>query len=130
MRATNGGGTTYADGNSIAYWSFRTQEPFTDDPLTPGTLARAVHITELRARIDAVRAAHGLPAYDWADPTLVVGSSAVLAQHLLDLRTALRQAYTASSRTPPAYTDPDLGVGTTIRVSHIAELRAAVVALE
>jgi M6 family metalloprotease-like protein len=131
VRATSGGGTTYADGSSIAYWSFRTREPFTDEPLTPGTRVRAIHITELRARIDELRAAHGLPAYNWADPTLVAGSSAVRAQHILDLRTALSQAWTASGRTPPlTFADPDLGAGTTIRQFHIVQLRLFVVTLE
>jgi hypothetical protein len=130
VRAINGVGTTYANGTSTAFWSFRTLGPFTDDPLTPGTFVKSVHITELRERIDALRAAHGLPAYNWADPNVVVGFSVVRAQHLLDLRTALAQAYIAAGMTPPAYMDPGLGAGTTIRTVHIAELRAAVAALQ
>jgi len=32
--------------------------------------------------------------------------------------------------TPPTYTDPLLGIGMTMKVDHIAELRAAVIAIE
>jgi hypothetical protein len=130
VRAINGVGTTYADGSSTAFWSFKTLGPFTDDPLTQGTLVKSLHVSQLRERIDALRAAHGLPAYNWADPNLAVGFSVVRAQHLLDLRTALAQAYIAAGRTPPSYTDPGLGAGLTIRTAHIAELRAAVAALQ
>lgn len=103
---------------------------FTDDPLTSSTFVKVVHITELRGRIDALRAAHALPAYNWTDPTLTLGSSMVRGQHILDLRTALSEAYAVAAVTPPAYTDPGLGVGTMIKGVHIAQLRSAVVALE
>jgi hypothetical protein len=69
---------------------------FHHEPLTPGTFVKAVHITELRVRIDALRAAHALPAYSWTDPTITAGSSVVRAQHILELRTALSEAYAAT----------------------------------
>jgi hypothetical protein len=40
------------------------------------------------------------------------------------------QAYAAPSRAAPGYTDPSLAAGTMIKKAHIAELRAAVIALE
>jgi Tol biopolymer transport system component len=103
---------------------------FTDDLLTSGTMVKVVHITELRTRIDALRVAHALPAYNWTDPTLTAGSSMVRAQHILDLRTALSEAYAAAAVTAPIYTDPGLGVGTRIKAVHIAQLRSAILALE
>ena len=40
----------------------RVTAPFTDDPIRPGvTPVRAVHFTELRARIDALRGGGGSP---------------------------------------------------------------------
>jgi hypothetical protein len=103
---------------------------FTDDPLVPGlTIVRAVHITELRARIDALRLLYALPAFAWSDQTMTSGATPVRAVHIADLRTALAAVYAAAGKTPPTYTDPSLA-GVTIRAAHVAELRAAVVALE
>jgi hypothetical protein len=128
-RAIVGGPDDY--GGSGAAWVFAAATPaFTDDPLTPNTFVKAVHVTELRVRIDALRAAHGLPAYGWTDPTITPQSTVVRAVHILDMRAALAAAYTAAGAVSPVYTDPGLGAGIPIRAVHIAELRAAVVALE
>jgi hypothetical protein len=103
---------------------------FTDDPLIAGTtVIKIVHITELRSRIDAVRAGVGLDAYPYSDPVLT-GTTTIRAVHILNLRTALAEAYVAATRTPPSYTDPGLSAGTTIKAAHIAELRAALLAIE
>jgi microcystin-dependent protein len=101
---------------------------FTDDPLTAGSSAiRAVHVTELRARIDAVRAGFALPPFDWTDPVLTAGTTGLKAQHILDMRTALLQAYANGGLVAPTFTDPALGAGTAIKAVHIAELRSAAV---
>ena len=43
--------------------------PYTDDPLTTSaSVIKAVRITELRSRIDAVRAPYGLGPYGYTDP--------------------------------------------------------------
>ena len=48
--------------------------PFTDDPIVPGvTPVRAVHFTELRARIDVLRRAAGLTPFNWTDAVLLPG---------------------------------------------------------
>jgi hypothetical protein len=104
--------------------------PLIDDPLIVGvTLIRAVHITELRARIDAQRVIFGLPVYAWSGSSVTRGAI-VSAQHILDLRLGLAQAYARAGRSVPAYTDPALGPGTSIKAVHLTELRAAIVALE
>jgi hypothetical protein len=104
---------------------------FTDDPLTSGvSVIRAVHITELRTRVATLRARYALSVFTWTYPTLTAGSTLVHAQDILDLRTALGQVYSAAVRTAPSYTDPGLAIGTTIRKEHVAELRAAVIAIE
>ena len=105
---------------------------FTDHPLRPGvTPVRAVHLLELRARTDRVRAGLGLPAFGWTDPVLTPGVTPVRRIHLTQLRTALEQAYRASGRPAPRYTDPAVRAGATvITAAHVMELRAAVVALE
>ena len=106
--------------------------PFTDDPIQPGvTPVRAVHFTELRVRVDALRAAAGLARFDWTDPVLRAGATPVRLAHLLELREALGAAYAAAGRAAPRWTDPaPTGGATPIRAAHLTELRAAVVGLE
>ena len=105
--------------------------PFTDPTLSAGSsVIRAIHITELRTRIDAIRVARALSPYEWTDSPLEQGSSVIRAVHITDLRTALAQAYVAAKLTPPIYTDPTLDGGIQIKVVHITQLRAAVIAIE
>jgi uncharacterized repeat protein (TIGR03803 family) len=111
-------------------WRFKIPGlAFTDDPITPAvTTMKAIHVMELRSRIDNVRIARGLGAFSWG-PVLTAGMT-ILAQHIIDLRTALSQAYTAGGGTPPGYTDPGLAPGFVIKAAHIKEIRDAVVAIE
>ena len=104
----------------------------TDDPIRPGvTPVRAVHFTELRTRIDALRREAGLGSFAWTDPVLKAGVTRVRLAHLLELREALAAAYAAAGRSVPRWTDAAPVGGTTpIRAVHLMELRAAVVGLE
>jgi microcystin-dependent protein len=96
---------------------------FTDASLAAGLPpVRAVHITELRNRVDVLRASAGLQPYAWTDPVLTAGATLVRAQHLIDLRTALTQACAAGGYPAPVYAEP-IAAGTTIKASHITELR-------
>jgi len=105
-------------------------QPFTDDPLTAGLSAiKAVHVSELRARIDTLRARRGLAAFTYTSPSITAGTSVILAADVIEMRTALSQVYTAAGLTPPSYaTSPAIGVA--IVVADIAGLRSAVVAIE
>jgi hypothetical protein len=94
------------------------------------TVLRVAHITELRARIDALRTRYGLRAFDWTDATLTAGVSPIRAQHIVELRAALNDVYVLAGRAAPDYTDPILGAGVTMKAAHILELRAAVIAIE
>ena len=126
---------TEPGGRSVAR-SFRVtvtrSAPFTDDPLRPGvTPVRAVHFTELRTRIDALRRGAGLGPFAWTDPVLTPGETPVRLAHLLELREALAEVYPAAGRSAPGWTDTMPVAGTTpIRAAHVTELRAAVMALE
>ena len=98
--------------------------PFTDDPLTAGVPVRAIHIQELRDRINALRVATPpLTAFSFTDPVLTPGSTVVQAVHLLELRTALNDVFGLRASSPPAYTP--LAAGTTIQAVHIQEIRNA-----
>ena len=106
--------------------------PFTDHPIGPGvTPVKAVHFTELRARIDALRRAASLPAFSWTDSVLRAGVTPVRFVHLRELREALGHAYVAVGRVEPGWTDPAPTRGSSpISAAHVIELRAAVVELE
>ena len=105
---------------------------FTDHPIERGvTPVKAIHFLELRARIDALRAGVGRPAFGWMDPVLTPGVTPIRRVHLTELRAALGEAYSAAGRAAPTYTDPVVTAGgTAIRAAHLMELRAAVAALE
>ena len=130
VTATDPGGLSATQAFSVTVAAMRV--PFTDDPIVPGvTPIKAVHFTELRTRIDALRSAGGLPRFSWTDPVLRAGVTRVRRLHLLELRSALAEAYVAEGRSAPRWTDTSLAAGTTpIRAAHVTELRAAVLALE
>jgi extracellular elastinolytic metalloproteinase len=122
---------TVSDGLAAVSRSFVLTVSFTDDPLIPGSaVMRAVHITELRAHIDLLRARRGLSSVSWTDSSLSAGRGVVRVQHITELRTALTQVYVATGLSEPKFTDESLTAGMSIRALHITELRAAVVALE
>ena len=126
--------TDAAGSNTAATQTFgvKVVRPFTDHPIVPGvTPVRAVHFTELRTRIDGLRAEAGLPRFAWTDPTLTAGVTPVRLAHLTELREALAAAYLAAGRPAPAWADAAPTAGATpIRASHVMDLRAAVRALE
>jgi hypothetical protein len=98
---------------------------FTDNPLTVGTTpVKAVHMTELRQAVNAVRAAANLGAATWTDPTLST-SVTIKGVHVTELRTNLDAALTALGITLSAYTDPSL-TGILIKKVHVDEVRQRV----
>ena len=131
VTATDPGGLSAGQSFTVTV-STTVSAAFTDDPLQPGvTPVKAVHFTELRTRIDALRSAAGLLPFSWTDPVLRAGVTQVRRVHLLELRSALAEAYSAAGRAAPRWTDALPTAGTTpIRSLHVTELRAAVLVLE
>ena len=131
VTATDPGGLSAAQTFTVTVGS-RATRSFADHPLVGGvTPIRAVHFTELRERIDAVRAAAGLARFGWTDPVITAGVTPVRLVHLLELRSALGAAYAVAGRAVPGWTDAAPGsAATPIRAAHLMELRAAVMALE
>jgi RHS repeat-associated protein len=96
---------------------------FTDpDLLAPGgVIIQALHITELRAAINDLRARRGMAAFSWQ--TSLAGL--VKADPILEMRTALDQVL--GPPPSPGYS-PGLAVSQPILAVHIQELRNRVVA--
>lgn len=92
---------------------------FTDEPLVAGvTKVKAVHITELRAAINAARADAGLTAATFTDPA----PSIVKAIHITEMRTALDEARAALGVGPVSYSERVAQNGV-IKAVHVQELR-------
>ena len=99
---------------------------FTDDPLVAGsTRIKAIHITQLRTAVNALRAAAGLSAATFTDPS--PAGVLVKAIHITELRTALNQARTKLGLNAIAFTDSTITPGSTrIKAVHLTEIRAGV----
>ncbi len=123
LRCRNGAGNQLTPvGNVPAIGAFG---PLTDPTLAvASTPIRAVHITELRVRLNAVRAGVGLQPYAWTDPTLTAGTTVARAQHLIDLRAALTEARATAGLPAPVFAEP-IATGTKIKAAHLVELRDA-----
>ena len=113
----------------IAFTVSQSAPAFTDDPLQAGvTIIKAVHITELRTRIDFLRERLGLGVFAWTNPALT--GVFIQAVHITEMRTAFGQAYEEAGESQPTYTDPTLAPGVMMKAAHISELRASVAAIE
>jgi RHS repeat-associated protein len=88
---------------------------YTNNPLVAGVEVKVVHITELRAAIDALRVQRGLSAYSWTEA--ITTNTFIKAAHILEMRTALDQALGAGSYSA------GLASGQPILAIHIQELR-------
>jgi hypothetical protein len=96
---------------------------FTDDVIiAQSTPVKAVHVNELRAMVEALRAVAALSAPAWTDP-LLAPATVVKAAHINELRTFLEQAAASLGFTVKSYTDTPLAIGTKVRRLHVEELR-------
>jgi hypothetical protein len=93
---------------------------FSNDPLAAGTLIRAVHLSELRSAVSAVRQLAGLAPAVFTDSA----SAGVLvrAVHVTEIRSALDEALTTLGFGSGAYTDA-VAAGILIKAVHSQEIR-------
>jgi N-acetylneuraminic acid mutarotase len=124
VKAIDGGGNP----TPFSSPDLATTVMFTDSTLMVGsTLIKAVHITELRTAVDAVRTLAGIGGYSFTDSTLRAGLTMAYAVHITDLRTGLNAARTTLNLTPLVYTDTELTPNSTlIKAAHIDDLRNGV----
>jgi hypothetical protein len=85
------------------------------------TIVRAVHFTQLRTAVNAMRASAGLAALA-GDATIATGM-VIRASHLTALRTGLNEARAAIGLSTLAYTDT---TPTVVKLVHVQELRNGV----
>lgn len=102
-----------------------TTMAFTDDPLQAQvTQVRAVHVTELRTAVNAVRAAAGLAPSSFVDPSLA--GLPVKATHVLELRGALDAARAALDLPAASYANTITAAVTAIHAIDVGDLRNGV----
>jgi hypothetical protein len=112
--------TTNAIGNN----DYATTIMFTDDPVVArGTNTKAVHVTQLRAAVNAMRVAAGLVPATWTDPA--AAGLPMRASQIVELRTKLNDALLSLGRFA-SFTDSSLTAGMPVRAAHVRELREAV----
>jgi hypothetical protein len=97
---------------------------FTDDPAVSYSAAQAVHLTQLRTAVDAVRTLAGLGAGSYIDPSL--SGVPLKAAHITQLRSALDPARSVLALSALSYTDPMISNLTTVKAAHIQDLRNGV----
>ena len=129
--AANGSGnctsaySTIVMGAAIAFTDPTIITPVQDPSGATVTQAKAVHITELRSAVNAVRSLAGLSAATWTNSNIAAGVIINKAD-IQDLRDRLNEALTNLGIATSAYTDPTLAGapnGTIIKAVHITELR-------
>ena len=83
---------------------------FSPDTLCPDrfgvTPVRSVHLTELRAALDAVYDAAGRPRPNYTDADVTAGVSVVKAAHVTELREAVEVVASPSPSLDSFYTEP------------------------
>lgn len=97
---------------------------FTDEPLVAGvTVVKALHFTELRTAVNAMRTAAGQATS--TDPTIATGLP-IMVTHIQNLRADLAAARAAIGLPALSLTDAVITPGVSIKAAHLQELRAGV----
>ncbi|HET7433309.1 MAG TPA: Ig-like domain-containing protein [Thermoanaerobaculia bacterium] len=89
------------------------------DPSLSGVNVKAVHVTELRTAINAVRTLAGLSAASYTHASI---AGTISGTNMSEMRTALAQARTALGLST-SFTDPTLNTSIKVKALHVQELR-------
>lgn len=98
-----------------------TTVTFTDDYALSGATIRGLHLDEIRAAVNSVRAAAGMATVSYS----AASGQPVRATDITDLRAALVAAYAVFGMTAPAFNE-SIGSGSTVKAAHYQEIRNAV----
>ncbi|HEX3067832.1 MAG TPA: Ig-like domain repeat protein [Thermoanaerobaculia bacterium] len=122
VRAVYGGSGSSADSAPDVASTFT----FSDDPLVAGTtLVKAIHLTQLRTAVNALRSTAGLLPATFTDPSLGIGSG-IRKVHIDELRAAIVAARTTLGLSTLSFADPTLTAQSTlVKALHIQQLRTA-----
>lgn len=118
VRALNAGGSS---GDSA--YDLATTVMFADDPLAPGGIVRAVHLSQLRTAVSAVRAQATLAPATYTDAA--AAGVMVKAVHITELRTALDGAMASLGLTTGGWTDASL-TAVMVKAVHFQQIRSRV----
>jgi hypothetical protein len=104
---------------------FATTVVFTDSIAVNTTLIKAIHITQLRTAVNALRTLNGgQGAFGFTDAALA--SVNIKAVHMNELRTQLNNVRTALGASTLSFTDTVTAGTTLVKKVHVDELRAGV----
>ena len=118
VRATRAG-----DSSPFSVVDVATTIVFEDDGLA-GLAMKESHILQLRAAVNAVRAAAALAPFSFGTSSLA--GTPILADHITSLRNAVGEARTAIHLAAASFTDPTITPSvTTIKADHVLQLRSA-----
>jgi hypothetical protein len=115
VRALHAAGTSINSTSDLA-----VTVSFTDNPLTVGTFVQAMHLSQLRTAVNAVRSLAGQPAAVVSDSASA--GTTIRGVHVTELRSALDEARGALSLSTGGYTNSPL-TGVVIRAGDFQELR-------
>jgi hypothetical protein len=112
-------------GESVgAFETIATTTIFIDNSLTAGTTIKAVHLTQLRTAVDAVRILAGLSPGVYTDVN--PAGATVKAVHITELRSALIEARNMMILFPLTFTNATVTTGATVKAVDLQELRSGV----
>jgi photosystem II stability/assembly factor-like uncharacterized protein len=120
VRATGPGGPSPYSNLDAA-----TTTVFTDDPLVSSSTAiKALHLTQMRTAVNAMRTLSGIGTFSFTDPTLT--GVKVKALHITELRTALNAARVDLLLSSLSFTHTLTAGVTPVRAIDLTELRNGV----
>lgn len=114
VRALNGA----AQASPYTYATVTTGSPMA--PIAVGARVDAIHLTELRDRVNRVRAAAGLSAFTFTNAP--AGGAPIRSAQIAQLRTAINEARTTMGMTAIVFTDPAVSQVRAVHLNEIVEL--------